>query len=109
MSELNPTQKARVERWGVMYRGVYRKALIGTASPRAAIKAQCLDCTGEDRIAITECGDRCCPLWQYRPFQLKSQSKAVTSAGASEISSQDAPTAVSQDDTASRNTLSGTE
>lgn len=38
------------------------------ASPRGAIRAQCLVCTGFDRDAIRNCSGWNCPLWQYRPF-----------------------------------------
>jgi hypothetical protein len=48
--------------------GVFKKAFSGKASPRAAIKAKCLECTWLDRKAITECTADECPLWHYRPF-----------------------------------------
>lgn len=44
-------------------------AFSGRASPRAAIKAQCLTCTGYDRSAIRNCVAWACPLHFYRPFQ----------------------------------------
>lgn len=46
-----------------------RGAFSGSASPRAAIKAQCLVCVGYDRAAIKACTGYSCPLWEYRPFQ----------------------------------------
>jgi hypothetical protein len=52
-----------------MYRGVVQKAAEGQASPRAAIKAFCLYCTGYLRAEITNCTARQCPLWNYRPYQ----------------------------------------
>lgn len=45
------------------------KAMLGTASPRAAIKAHCLTCTHFDREAIAECSVWRCPLHAYRPYQ----------------------------------------
>jgi hypothetical protein len=45
-----------------------REAFSGSASPRAAIRAQCLVCTGYDREAIRNCTGHSCPLWMYRPF-----------------------------------------
>jgi len=39
------------------------------ASPRQAIKAQCHECMGYDRVAVTECTAYACPLWNYRPHQ----------------------------------------
>ena len=38
-------------------------------SPAAAIKAQCLDCTGCDVAAIRECPSDACPLWRFRPYR----------------------------------------
>jgi hypothetical protein len=53
---------------------IVARALAGTASPRAAIKAKCLECVGFVRADITTCtaapGRRAaCPLWPYRPYQ----------------------------------------
>jgi hypothetical protein len=45
------------------------RAFSGAASPRAAIKAQCLQCVGFDRNEIKNCTGWSCPLWSYRPFQ----------------------------------------
>lgn len=45
------------------------QAFSGSASPRAAIKAQCLSCMGYDRESIKNCSGWSCPLWKYRPFQ----------------------------------------
>lgn len=45
-----------------------RRAFSGAASPRMAIKAQCLACTGYDRNAVQNCTGWSCPLWAYRPF-----------------------------------------
>ena len=36
-----------------------------------AIKAFCLTCQGFDETGIRERGDRCCPLWHFRPFRRK--------------------------------------
>ena len=52
-----------------MYRGVKEKAFAGTASPRAAIKAFCLHCTGDMRNEIRDCTSYACPLREYRPYQ----------------------------------------
>ena len=48
--------------------GLFERAMAGRCSPRVAIKAQCLDCQGLDRQGVRTCGDRCCPLWHFRPF-----------------------------------------
>jgi hypothetical protein len=47
---------------------LFQRVLVGKCSPRRAIKAQCLDCQGLDREGVRTCGDRCCPLWRFRPF-----------------------------------------
>lgn len=50
-----------------------REAFSGAASPRQAIKAQCLACTGYDRETIKSCTGYSCPLWKYRPFQVEGE------------------------------------
>jgi len=50
-------------------KNVLKLAFAGTASPRAAIKAQCLSCVGYDRESVRNCTGWSCPLWKYRPFQ----------------------------------------
>lgn len=50
-------------------KGTLTQAFSGSASPRKAIKAQCLVCMGYDREAIKNCTGWSCPLWAYRPFQ----------------------------------------
>src|SRR5579859_1445020 len=62
-------QARRIFQWGAMHRKRLKSAWEGKASPRTAIKLQCLECCGEDKAAIGGCGDRCCPLWRYRPYQ----------------------------------------
>ena len=54
-----------------LYRTIMEKAYASTASPRSAIKAQCLICVGYDRVAVTHCTGHSCPLWAYRPYQIK--------------------------------------
>jgi hypothetical protein len=50
-------------------KGHFVAAWAGKCSPRRAIKAQCLECLGFDRQAVTECTGWACPLWNFRPFQ----------------------------------------
>ena len=63
--------KQQVAEAGTLYRPVMAKAYNGTASPRSAIKAQCLICVAYDRASITHCTGYSCPLWAYRPYQMK--------------------------------------
>ena len=51
--------------------GLFRRVYTGKASPRARLKAQCLDCTGFDLAAIRECTADTCPLWGARPYQAR--------------------------------------
>jgi hypothetical protein len=65
-------------------KGHFVAAWAGKCSPRRAIKAQCLECVGFDRQAITDCTGWACPLWAFRPFQkpagiLASNASAVVS------------------------------
>lgn len=68
---LSPSQVKRLNQWGITRRNGVKRAWSGHCSPRHAIKMQCLDCQGEDEQGIADCGDRCCPLWHFRPFQRK--------------------------------------
>lgn len=54
------------------YRKMYMDAVRGEASPRAAIKINCLECMGFDRGEVKACESDHCPLFQYRPYQEKS-------------------------------------
>jgi len=54
-----------------LYRPVMQKAYAGVAPPRSAIKAQCLHCVGFTRDDVTHCTSFACPLWAYRPYQIK--------------------------------------
>jgi hypothetical protein len=47
------------------------EAAFKSRSLAAACKAQCLECVGFDRKAITECAAYACPLWNVRPYQVK--------------------------------------
>ena len=69
---LVPAQVKRIGTWGKSVSGLLKRCYLRQASPRQAIKAQCLDCCAEDKRAIRECADRCCPLWHFRPYQRAS-------------------------------------
>jgi len=55
----------------VASRLTYKKATNGTASPRMAIKAMCMECIGWMRVEVRDCTAVCCPLYLYRPYQKK--------------------------------------
>jgi hypothetical protein len=52
-----------------LYRPLLKKAYEGTASPRQAIKAFCLQCVGYERDSITHCTSLGCPIFMFRPYQ----------------------------------------
>lgn len=69
---LTPGQARRLEairRDAPSAEGAFLRCYERKASPRQAIKGQCLDCQGLDRQGVATCGDRCCPLWHFRPFR----------------------------------------
>lgn len=57
-----------------LYEGIFERAEKSRAS---AIKANCLQCVGFTRKDVTECSDRTCPLWTWRPYQPKEDSDAT--------------------------------
>ena len=59
---------------GVLYAELIARARKGTASPRSAIKAFCLECAGLIRKDITGCTATQCPLHKYRPYQQGGES-----------------------------------
>lgn len=56
--------------------GLFRRVYSSRASPREAIKAQCLHCCWMDEAAICECTATQCTLWEFRPF-VRPNGKAV--------------------------------
>jgi hypothetical protein len=50
-------------------RGIYLRSAAGTAPPRTAIKAFCLECMGWQREEVRLCTATACPLWLYRPYR----------------------------------------
>ena len=49
------------------YKAIYNKA-IQHKSRVAAVKAQCLECVGWQRVEVQLCTDLACPLYLYRPY-----------------------------------------
>lgn len=52
------------------HRTMFARSFAGTASPRMAIKAFCLNCCGNDTIAAANCAVATCPLWSYNGYRL---------------------------------------
>jgi hypothetical protein len=57
--------------------GVFRKVYSGTASPRQAIKAKCLECCWMDEAGIRECTATGCPLFDFRPYQSSKRKEGA--------------------------------
>ena len=51
------------------------RALAGTASPRQAIRAKCLDCCAFDRNEVRHCPAVLCALHRYRPYQIGADAE----------------------------------
>lgn len=62
-------QARAIEKAPASCKGALSRAFSGHASPRDAIKAHCLTCTGFDRSAVRNCTAYACALHFYRPFQ----------------------------------------
>jgi hypothetical protein len=62
-------QAAYLARLPVKSRGIVAKAFGQACSPRQAIKAKCLDCSGFDREEVRLCRVTVCPLWPWRPYR----------------------------------------
>lgn len=63
----------RLSRVPTRFKKLFERVYAEEASPRTAIKAQCLECNGFDRRGIAECPAVACPLWCFRPYQHKDQ------------------------------------
>jgi hypothetical protein len=61
---------------------LFRRVYNGGASPRQAIKAQCLHCCWMDEAGIRDCTATQCPLWGLRPFQKSHKVEAASKGGA---------------------------
>jgi hypothetical protein len=57
-------------------RGIVGKAFGKSCSPRQAIKAKCLDCSGFDREEVRLCRVTVCPLWPWRPYLAAAEPEA---------------------------------
>lgn len=76
-SRVDPSRRASVDERAdsvpKLYRFGYLTAAGGTASPRDAIKAHCLECVCWQREEVIQCTALACPLYAYRPFQDKEE------------------------------------
>lgn len=63
-----------VEADGPSMAGLFRRAFAGKGL-RNAINAKCAECCWLDRAAIRNCTAADCPLWAFRPYQVKRGAK----------------------------------
>ena len=56
------------------YRKLYDCCMKGKASPRNAIRMQCLECWAWVQTETAKCDNVCCPLYRYRPYQKPAKS-----------------------------------
>ena len=65
-----PKRRAAIERRAQdmprRYRRPYIRAAAGTAAPRRAIRAFCIQCVCYERKEVALCTSLACPLWAYR-------------------------------------------
>ncbi len=59
----------------VKYRKLFDRCMAGKASPRDAIKMQCLECWGYDRTETEACDIVTCPLYHHRPYQKRATTR----------------------------------
>lgn len=71
---LTEEQAEAIRRTPLSQKSVMVKAFSGK-SKAAALKAKCIECAGFVRAEVAECTVECCPLWVYRPYQGKKESK----------------------------------
>ena len=71
---MNADQQKFHDKMPKLYRANYKKAVSGK-SKAAALKAKCLDCCCWQRTEIVDCRVPDCPLYQYRPYRIKSKPK----------------------------------
>lgn len=53
------------------YRRLFYDVFYGKKSYSKAVKAKCLDCSCFERVEITHCEVKTCPLYKIRPYQVK--------------------------------------
>lgn len=63
------------------YLKLFDRCIAGTASPREAIRVQCLECWGYVRMEAETCDNICCPLFQYNPLRRPAKSPAGAVGG----------------------------
>jgi hypothetical protein len=77
LSAIEPHRRPYVERklkeMPESMKNGYLKAVVGRASPRAVIKALCLECMGYQRGEIPLCTSLGCAAYLYRPYREENE------------------------------------
>jgi hypothetical protein len=74
------------------YRKLYDRCITGQASPREAIKMQCLECCAWVKYEVVACNNHACSLFKYRPYQevqnpVKSPTERLDASSVDELTS----------------------
>ncbi|HEG43599.1 MAG TPA: hypothetical protein ENH94_06075 [Phycisphaerales bacterium] len=87
---INRVDKRRAE-MPSRYRKLYDRVMSGVASPREAIRMQCLECWGYVKAETATCDNYACPLFAYRPYQkpLKSPAEGLGGSNTHENQSRE--------------------
>lgn len=74
-TELPPSAVKIIENCPPAYQDRLVKAVLGLASPKICIRAQCEQCVGwEDvKLRVGGCRSFSCALWKFRPYQKAGQ------------------------------------
>ena len=68
---LTPRQQRYMPSIPPFYRKAVEQSFLKKVSALKAIKAKCITCSNFQREEITCCTVQACPLWEYRPYQVK--------------------------------------
>lgn len=71
MTTLTPAQIKFLEAVGPLRRTLVERAFKAELSPRQAIKAQCITCSGSVTEEAENCRVTTCALFAYNPYRLK--------------------------------------
>lgn len=63
------------------YKKMFDRCIAGTASPREAIKMQCLECWGYGQADAADCQGYACPLFAYNPLRKRIKSPTGADKG----------------------------
>lgn len=69
---LTPAQATRLEQWLPSRQARLRRLWSGKGGRKLAVNFMCLECCGEDVLAVRGCQAVTCPLWHFRPYQQKT-------------------------------------